>query len=49
MSNNIAYGVKSFQLKKTIVNFTQVELKGLKISTPHRRDVGISDMYVTLR
>ena len=47
IGNNIAYDVKSFQVKMTKVNFTEVQFKGLKISTNHRIDVGISDMYVT--
>ena len=36
----IVYDEKSCQVKTTLVNCTEVQLKGFKVSTPHRRDVG---------
>ena len=47
IGNNIAYDVRSRQDKIAIVNFTEVKLKGLKVSTAHRIDVGIDCKYVT--
>ena len=46
MVNTIDYDVKSRQYKITVVNCTEVRLQILKVSTSHRRDVGIADMYV---
>ena len=47
MGNITAYDVKSCQVKMTIVNCTEVRLKGIKISTYHKRDVGIANNYAT--
>ena len=47
MGNNIAYDTKSCQVKKTVVNCTEVQLKIFKISTAHRIDVGMAIKYVT--
>ena len=41
------YDVKSRQVKTTIVYCTEVQLKGIKISTANRKDVLIADKYVT--
>ena len=46
IGNNIEYGVKFCQFKTTIVNYTEVQFKGLKIPTAHRRDIGIANKYV---
>ena len=45
--NTIQYDMKSHQVKMTIENCTDLRLKGLKISTTNRRDVGIANKYVT--
>ena len=37
------YDVKQSQHKNTVVNCTEGQLKGLKISTSHGRDVDIAD------
>ena len=47
MVNTIEHDLKSFQVKIIIVNCTEVQLKGFKISTAHRRNVGIADVCVT--
>ena len=44
--NTIDFDMKLHQVKNTIVNCTDVQLKGLKIFTAHRRDVGIANKYV---
>ena len=44
--HTIAYDVKSCEVNMTIVNRTEVWLKGLKISTANRRDIGIASMYM---
>ena len=43
--NTIEYVIKTYQVKITKVNFTDVWLKGLKIFTTHRTDVGIANNY----
>ena len=43
----MVYGMKSLQVKKAIVNCTEAQLKGFKISTAHRKYFGIADNYVT--
>ena len=45
--NTIKYDAKLYQVKTTIVNFTYLGLKGLKMLTAHRRDVVIANIYVT--
>ena len=40
--NTIKYDVKSYEVKMTILNFTYVQLKGLKILPTHRRDIWYS-------
>ena len=44
--NTIQYDNKLYQVKTTIVNCTDVWIKGLKIQTDHRRYLGIARMYV---
>ena len=46
MGKTIAYYVKSYQVKRTRLNCTEVQLKGLKISNDHRRYVGIDKKYL---
>ena len=46
IGNNIAYDVKSCQVKTTVVNYTEAQWKGLKTPTTHRRGVGIPNKYV---
>ena len=41
------YDIESYQVKVNIVNCSDERLKGLKILTYLRRDVGMSDKYVT--
>ena len=36
IGNTIEYDLKSYQVKTTIVNFTNVQLEGLKTATAHR-------------
>ena len=36
-SYNIEYGVKSYQVKMIILNYTKVCIKGLKVLTAHRK------------
>ena len=45
--NTIQYYVKLYQVKITIVNFTDIPQKGSKISTSHIRYVDRADIYVT--
>ena len=45
-ANTIEYDFKSFQIITNILNCTDVQIKGLKILTAHRRDVDISNKYV---
>ena len=38
--------VKPYQVKTTVVNCTTVQVRVLRILTNHRRDFGLSNMYV---
>ena len=47
IGNTIEYDIKLYQVKMTVVNCTDIWIKGLKTLTAHRKDVGVSNMYVT--
>ena len=46
MVNTIEYSVKPRQLKTTIINCTEVQWKGFKISNANKKYVGTYNMYV---
>ena len=45
--STIEYYLKQYQVIENIVNFTDVQLKGLEILTYHIRDVDIANKYAT--
>ena len=46
MLNTIEYNAKLHQIKMTMINCKGIWIKGLIISTSHRRYVGIPGMYM---
>ena len=46
IGNTLAYDVKSCQVRMTILNFTNVQLKKIKKLTSHIRDFIIANVYM---